>query len=113
MFELMVSVPAAFLCFKDLKAVSNSSAVKSESLMASLKDIKYSVKLVGTSGMFFAREGPTFIKKELNSFAICSVECNNFLLIFSALGKVLFFGFGFTGYFFHYLLCSLSISLTF
>ena len=37
MFELMVSIPAALLHFKDLKAVSNSSVVKSESLMASLK----------------------------------------------------------------------------
>ena len=45
MFELMVSIPAALLRFKDLKAVSNSSVVKSESLMASLKDFKYSVKL--------------------------------------------------------------------
>ena len=29
MFELMVSIPAALLRFKDLKAVSNSSVVKS------------------------------------------------------------------------------------
>ena len=91
MFELMVSIPAALLCFKDLKAVSNSSVIKSESLMASLKDIKYSVKLVETGGIFFAREGPTLVKKELNPFTICSAECNDFLLIFSALGKVLSF----------------------
>ena len=44
--------------FKDLKAVSNSSVVKSESLMVSLKDIKYSVKLVENGRIFFAREGP-------------------------------------------------------
>ena len=71
MYELMVSIPVALLRFKDLKAVSNSSVVKAESLMASLKDIKYSVKLVGTVGIFFAKEGPTFIKEELNSFVIC------------------------------------------
>ena len=59
--------------------------------MASLKDIKHSVKLVETGGIFFAREGPTCAKKELNSFAIRSAECNVFLLIFIALGKVLFF----------------------
>ena len=53
MFELMVSVPAALLRFKDLKAVSNSLVVKSESLMASLKDFKYSVKLVETSDYFW------------------------------------------------------------
>ena len=35
---MMVSIPAALLRFKDLKAVSNSSVVKSESLMASLKE---------------------------------------------------------------------------
>ena len=35
MFELMVVIPADLLCFKDLKSVSNSSVVKSESLMAS------------------------------------------------------------------------------
>ena len=61
--------------------------------MASLQDIKYSVKLVETGGIFFAREGPTFVKKELNTFAVCSAECNDFLLIFSALGKVLLFCF--------------------
>ena len=66
MFELMVSISAALLRFKDLKTVSNSSVVKSESLMASVKDIKYSEKLVETGGIFFAREGPTFVKKELN-----------------------------------------------
>ena len=93
MFELMVSIPAALLRFKDLKAISNSSVVKSESLVALLKDIKYSVKLVETGGIFFAREGATFVKKELNSFALCSSECNDFLLVISALGKVLFFYF--------------------
>ena len=72
MFELMVSIPAALLPFKDLKTVSNSSVVRSETRMASLKDIKYSVKLVETGGIFFARERPTFVKKELSSFAICS-----------------------------------------
>ena len=51
----MVSMPAALLRFKDLKAVTNSSVVKSESLTASLKDIKYSVKLVETGRIFFAR----------------------------------------------------------
>ena len=81
MFELIVPVPAALLRFKDLKAVSNSSVVKSESLMASLKDIEYSVKFVETGGIFFAREGPTFVRKELNSFAICSAGCNDILLI--------------------------------
>ena len=86
----MVSISVAFLRFKDLKAFLNSSVVKSESLMASLKDIKYSVKLAETVGIFFAREGPTFVKKELNSFTICSAEYN-VLLIFSALGKILFF----------------------
>ena len=78
MLELMVSVPSALLYFKDLKAVSNSSVVKSESLMASLKDIKYFVKLFETGGIFFAKEGPTFVKKELNLFAICSAEYNDF-----------------------------------
>ena len=48
MFELMVFIPVALLRFKDLKAVSNSSVVKSESLMASLKEFKYYVKLVET-----------------------------------------------------------------
>ena len=48
MFESMMSIPPALLHFKDLRAVSNSSIVKSESLMASLKDFKYSVKLVET-----------------------------------------------------------------
>ena len=87
----MVSIPAALLRFSDLKAVSNSSVVQSESLMASLKDIKYSVKYIETGEIFFAREGPTFVKKQLNSIAICSAKCNDFLLIFSALRKVLFF----------------------
>ena len=59
----MVPIPAALLLFKDLKAVSNSSVAKSESLMASLKDIKYSVKFVQTGGIVFTREGPTFVKK--------------------------------------------------
>ena len=61
--------------------------------MASLKDIKYSAKPVETGGIFFASEGPTFVKKELNSFTICSGEFYDFLLIFSALGKVLCFCF--------------------
>ena len=39
----MVCIPAALLYLKDLKAVFNSSVVKSVSLIASLKDIKYSV----------------------------------------------------------------------
>ena len=60
MFKLMVSIPAAFLRFKDLKNVWNFSLVKSESLMVSLKDVKYSVKFVETGGIFFAR-------KDLNS----------------------------------------------
>ena len=34
--ELIVSIPDALLPFKDSKAVSNSSVVKSESRMASL-----------------------------------------------------------------------------
>ena len=93
MFQLVVSIRAALLYFKDLKAVSNSSVVKSALFMSSLKDIKYSVKLVEIGGIFFAREGPTFVKKELNSLAICSSECNDLLLIFSAFGKVLFFYF--------------------
>ena len=70
MLELMVSIPAALLRFKDLKPVLNSSVVKPESLTASLKDNKYSAKLFETERIFFAREGPTFVKKELNSFAI-------------------------------------------
>ena len=89
----MVSITAALLRFKDLKAVSNPSVAKSESLVASLKDIKYSVKLVETVGLFFARERPTFVKKELNSFAVYSADCTYFLLIFSALRKVLLFCF--------------------
>ena len=56
MFELMVSIPTALLHFKDLKAVSNISVVKSESLMASLKDIKYSVKLDENDEIFFRRD---------------------------------------------------------
>ena len=48
MFELMASIPAALMHFEDLKTVSNSSVVESESLMASLKDIKYSVYRVET-----------------------------------------------------------------
>ena len=48
MFKLIVSIPAALLHFKDLKTVLNSSIVKSESLTTSLKDFKYSVKLVET-----------------------------------------------------------------
>ena len=43
MFELMVSIPAAFMRFKDLNVDSNSAVVKSNSFMASLKDIKYSM----------------------------------------------------------------------
>ena len=93
MFELMVSIPATLLCFKDLKSVFNSSVVKSESLRASLKGIKYSVKIVETGEIFFARVGPTFVKKELISFAICSAKCSDFFLIFSALAKVLFLWF--------------------
>ena len=62
MFELMVSIPTALLHFKDLKAVSNISVVKSESLMAPLKDIKYSVTLVETVGICFARERPKLIR---------------------------------------------------
>ena len=93
MFELMVSIPTALLRFKDLKAVSNYSVVKLESFMASLKDIKYSLKFVETGGKFFAREGSTFVTKELNLFAICSAEYNDLLLTFSALEKVLFFFF--------------------
>ena len=93
MFELMVSIPAALLHFRDLKAVSNYSVVKLESFMASLKDIKYSLKLVETGGKLFAREGSTFVKKELNLFAICSAEYNDLLLTFSTLEKVLFFFF--------------------
>ena len=91
MVKLVVSIPATLLCFKGLRAVSNSSVVKSESLMALLKDIKCSVKLVETGGTFSARERPTFLKKELNSFAVCFVKYNNVLLIFSTLGNVLFF----------------------
>ena len=52
----MVSIPAALLRFKHLKAVSNSSIVKSESLRSSLKDIKYSVKFVETGGIFSGGE---------------------------------------------------------
>ena len=59
--------------------------------MVPLKHIKYSAKFVETGGIFFAREEPTSVMEELNSFAICSVVCNDFLLIFSALGKILFF----------------------
>ena len=106
MFELTVSIPAALLRFKDLKPVLNSSVVKSESLMASLKDIKYCLKLSETGGIFFAREGPTFVKKELNLFAICSAECYDFLLIFSALGKMLLFAL------FHRLFLSLSAMMS-
>ena len=76
MFELMVSIPAAVLRIKSLNTVSNSSVVKSELLMLSLKDFKYSIKLVETGWIFFASEGPTFVKKELNSFALFSAECN-------------------------------------
>ena len=76
MSKLMVSISAALLRFKDLKAVSNSSVIKSESLMASLKGMKYSVKLVETGGIFF---GPTFAKKELNSFAVYLAKCTDFL----------------------------------
>ena len=102
MFELMVSIPTALLRFKDLKAVSNYSVVKLESFMASLKDIKYSLKLVETGGKLFAREGSTFVKKELNLFAICSAEYNDLLLTFSTLEKVLFFFLlYFIGYFFY------------
>ena len=79
MSKLMVSISAALLRFKDLKVVSNSSVIKSESLMASLKGIKYSVKLVETGGKFFAREGPTFAKKELNSFAVYPAKCTDSL----------------------------------
>ena len=57
------SVPAVLLHFKDLKTVSNSSIVTSELLMGSLKDIKYSAKLVENDRIFFAKEGPTFLRK--------------------------------------------------
>ena len=56
------SVPAVLLRFKDLKTVSNSSIVKSELLMGSLKDIKYSAKLVENGRIFFAKKGPTFLR---------------------------------------------------
>ena len=75
MFELTVSMPAGLLHLKDLNC-------KSESLKASLKDIKCSVHLDEAGGIFFARE-------------------EDFLLIFSALGKFFFFFLYFTGYFFH------------
>ena len=78
MFELLVPIPAALLRFKDLEAVSNSS----EWLVASLKDMKYSVKLAETSGMVFEREGPTFVKKDLISFAISCTESVDFLVNF-------------------------------
>ena len=93
MFEILVSIRAALLPFKDLKAVSNYSVVKSESLTASLKDIKYSAKVGETGKIFFTREKPTFITKDLNTFVIYSTEHNAFCKIFTALGKVLFFFF--------------------
>ena len=49
------------------------------------------IKRVETGGIFFAREGPTFVKKELNSFAICSAKCYNFLLIFLLQERYCFF----------------------
>ena len=55
MFELIVSLPAALLRFKDLKAVSNSSVVKSELFMASLKDQIF-CKLIETGGILFIRK---------------------------------------------------------
>ena len=79
MFEILVSIRAALLPFNDLKAVSNSSVVKSESLTVSLKDIKYSVKVVETGRIFFTREKFTFITKDLNTFAIYSAEHNGIL----------------------------------
>ena len=82
MFELIVSIPAALLRFKDLKVVSNSSVVKSDYLWRNLVD---------PGGVFFEREGPTVINKKLHSFEIRSA--NKFLLIFSPLRKVLFFCF--------------------
>ena len=62
-------------------------------LMASLKDIKYFVKLVETDQIFFSREWPTFVKKRLNSFLVFSTEYNAVLLICSALWKALLFSF--------------------
>ena len=91
MSVLMVSISATLLRFKNFKAVSKSSVVKLESFVASLKVIKHFVKLVETGRIFLTRKGPTFAKKNLNSFPICSAECNDFLLIFSALRKILFF----------------------
>lgn len=84
MFELMLSLLDTLLYFLNLKAVSNFSVVKSEYFMVSLKDIKYSVRPVETGGISFAREGPKSVRKELISLAICSAECNEFLLILGA-----------------------------
>ena len=67
--------------------------ISENKLMASLKDIKYSVKLVETDQIFFSREWPTFVKKRLNSFLVFSTEYNAFLLISSALWKALLFSF--------------------
>ena len=91
MFELMLSLLDTLLYFLNLKAVSNFSVVKSEYFMVSLKDIKYSVRPVETGRISFAREEPKSVRKELISLAICSSECNEFLLILGAWGKVLFF----------------------
>ena len=94
MFELMAPIPPVLLRFQDLK---------SGSLMESVIDIKY-----WDWWNIFSKG-----KKELRLSEICSDEYNDFLLIFSTLGKVLFFFLNFTGYFFHYLPWSLGISLTF
>ena len=42
MFELMVSIHAALLRFKDLEAVLKSLVIKLESIMVPLNGIKYS-----------------------------------------------------------------------
>ena len=49
--------------------------------MGYLRDIKYPVKPVETGGIYLARERLISVKEELISFAICSVEYNEFLLI--------------------------------
>ena len=71
MLELTLSIFAVLIRFKDLNAVSNSSVVKSKLLMGSLDNI-HSVQSAETGEIFL--QGPTFLKKELNSFTTCYEE---------------------------------------
>lgn len=67
---MLLSIPAALLRLKDLNAVSNSSIVQPELLIASLKDIKYCICLnerPKRSFDFGFSKGGAYLRKELGN----------------------------------------------